>query len=121
MHSYSNLYTFASYKNSVTVNFINPTTKPYNSFNFSSNNYSTLEPTLEPPPPPLRTENNNCICKIERNNDDKILIVVTSITSSLFAVLFFLLIWYKFIFKKNLLKWSRNNDDANFGFGYNET
>jgi hypothetical protein len=108
MHSYSNLYTFASYKNSV-------------SFNFSSNNYPTLEPTLEPPPPPLRIESNACICKIERNNDDKILIVATSITSSLFAVLFFLLIWYKFIFKKNLLKWSRNNDDANFGFGYNET
>jgi hypothetical protein len=116
MHSYSNLYTFASYKNSVTVNFIKPTTKPYNSL---TDDYPSLEPTeypiLEPPPPPLRIKNNTCICKIERNNDDKILIIATSITSSLCAVLFITLIWYRFIFKRNLLKW--NKDNENFGFG----
>ena len=120
MYTYSNLYTYASYKNSVAENIIKPTTRPYNSLNFSSSNYPTLKPILEPPPPPLRIESNTCICKIERNNDDKILIVATSITSSLCAVLFFLLIWYKYIFKKKFFKWS-TNDDANFGFGYNET
>ena len=118
MHSYSNLYTFASYKNSVTVNFIKPITSPYNNL---TDDYPTVEPTEyvtmspPPPPPPLRIENNTCICKIERINDDKILIIATSITSSLCAVLFITLIWYRFIFKKNLLKWYK--DDANFGFG----
>ena len=125
MFSYSYLYTYASYKNYVTENFIKPTYKPHNSYNLGSiiilDDYPTLEPTeyvtMSPPlpPPTLRIENNTCICKIERINDDKILIVATSITSSLCAVLFITLIWYRFIFKKNLLKWYK--DDANFGFG----
>jgi hypothetical protein len=65
-----------------------------------------------PPPPPI---NNTCICKVERNKDSNVLIIVTSITSSLCVTFFFILIWYRFIFKKRLLKWKTN--ETNFGFG----
>lgn len=139
MQSYINLYTYASqktkdsYKNYVTLNNGDyPTIKPtinkllsFESFNLM-NDIPSAEPTeyftqspLITPQPPFKIENNTCICKIERNNNSNILIIATSITSSLCVTFFLILIWYRFIFKKNLLKWKKN--DNNFGFGGNLT
>jgi hypothetical protein len=133
MQSYSNLYTYASqktsnsYKNYVTLNYENyPTVKPTFNKGFSSGSINFLndKPTVEPteyvpsmpsPQPPLQIENNRCICMIERNNESNILIIATSVTSSLCVTFFLILIWYRFIFKKNLLKWKTN--ETNFGFG----
>ena len=66
---------------------------------------SQLDKMSRPPAPPSYT----CICEIERTNEDNVLIIITSISSSLCAVLFLLLIWYKFIIKKQLLNYK--NDD----------
>lgn len=137
MNSYAFIYTYASqsYKNSytkyVTLNYNddNPTIKPTNSYITSWENinlitdspscepteYFTQAPVQAPSPPIYKIQNNTCICKLERSNEDNILIVVTSITSSLCAISLFLLIWYRFIFKKRLLKWT--NNESNFGFG----
>lgn len=121
MNSYGFAMTYApksqfnsnSYKKYVTLN--------YDSIILTNN--PTYEPTYEPteiivypsPLPPKQVTNCSCICKIERNNDNTVFIVVTSISSSLCVVFFLLLIWYRFIFKKSLLKWKKNED--NFGFG----
>jgi len=117
MNSYGFAMTYApksqinsnSYKKYVTLN--------YDSIILNNPTYEPTEMIVypSPSPPPLRIENNTCICKIERNNDSNILIIATSITSSLCVVSFLLLIWYRFIFKKNLLKWKKNEE--NFGFG----
>ena len=132
MQSYSYLFTYGSQKNknsykkyvtSIYDDF--PTIKPsYNAFSFGNINLLTDNPTYEPtenytPAPAPPPQNNTCICKIERNNDSKVLIVVTSITSSLCVTFFLILIWYRFIFKKRLLKWK--TDETNFGFGPNIT
>lgn len=115
MHSYSNLYTYASqktsnsYKNYVTMNYENyPNDKP-------SAEPTEYVPSMPSPQPPLKIESNNCVCKIERSNESNILIIATSITSSLCVSFFLILIWYRFIFKKKLLKWKTN--EINFGFG----
>ena len=127
MQSFTHIYSYASqmnkdsYKKYVTGNFGEyPTIKPScNAYSFGSikllTDYPTYEPTEQiypPPPPPI---NNTCICKVERNKDSNVLIIVTSITSSLCVTFFFILIWYRFIFKKRLLKWKTN--ETNFGFG----
>ena len=134
----SNLYTFGSIQNlesyskyskySKYVTLNNDDISTVNVYSFNNvkllTQYPTEKPTefVSPSIPPLLYQQNNCTCvfKTDLTNKNNILIIVTSITSSLCAVLFFLLIWYKFIFKKNLLKW-HTNDYVNFGFGYNET
>jgi hypothetical protein len=121
MYTFASIINKQSYKNYVTENYY-PTNRPtQNTYSFDMlTEKPSVEPTEiivypSPSPPPLRIENNTCICKIERNNDSNILIIATSITSSLCVVSFLLLIWYRFIFKKNLLKWKKNEE--NFGFG----
>jgi hypothetical protein len=122
MYTFASIINKQSYKNYVTENYY-PTNRPIqNTYSFDMlKEKPSVEPTeyiilhSSPPSPPFRIENNTCICKIERNNDSNILIIATSITSSLCVSFFLLLIWYRFIFKKRLLKWKKNEE--NFGFG----
>lgn len=101
----SNLYTFGSIQNLESYSKYSKYSKYVYSFN--SVKLLTQYPTeiVSPSIPPLLYQQNNCTCifKTDLINKNNILIIVTSITSSLCTVLFFLLIWYKFIFKKNYL------------------
>ena len=122
MNSYGFAMTYASPKSQINSNsYKKYVTLNYDSIIFKNPTYDpTYEPTEiivypSPSPPPLRIENNTCICKIERNSDSNILIIATSITSSLCVSFFLLLIWYRFIFKKNLLKWKKNEENFVFG------
>lgn len=64
--------------------------------------------------PSVPMTNFTCVCKYD-NRDNTKLIIIASVSSTFCFILLLLLIWYRFIFKKKLLKWQTN--EANFGFG----
>jgi hypothetical protein len=80
---------------------------------FEQSNFPTFKPSKYILPT-KQINNISCICEYN-NNENKNLIIITCISSTLCLILFLTLIWYRFIFKKKLLKWQKN--EANFGFG----
>ena len=131
--SYMHVYTYPSYKKYIYNNFAKPhdnndlNNKPklYSQFHtFDITDEPSQEPTekiepiffstLTPSKYVIPVKNFTCIC--EYNNDkNKNLIIISCVSSTLCLILFVTLIWYRFIFKKKLLKWQYN--EANFGFG----
>lgn len=107
------------------------TSKPtYKYEKYSERYYFTEEPTEEPteklittpfptkyikPELPVEVSVKNFTCICEYNNENAKLIIAASVSSTLCFILFVTLIWYRFIFKKKLLKWQTN--ESNFGFG----